>query len=94
MLKLPQEERIELDRDQVTAVLAYARRKGLSPEAVVRLALSALLAGQAEVDEASAPNLPPGFVSRHPERDYSSFGAMKGKFPEGIEFENAIREEW
>ena len=33
------------------------------------------------------------FVSRHPGRDYSSFGSMKD-LPDGVAYQKAIREEW
>lgn len=109
MGQLKQQERIEVSQDQVAAVLSFAERHRMSPIEVLRRALelyvdtphmaktdglpieSDELDGQADsTDLEPIPRL----FSRHPGRDYSSFGSMKDELPDGVEYQKAIREEW
>lgn len=52
------------------------------------------LAARPEEIGATGSNLPAGFVSRHPNRDYSWVGSANGVFGDGVEYQKAVRQEW
>lgn len=105
-------EPIELNPEQVAAVLAYAKVNNMSPQEVVRQAVDMLTGKESEpshdvhqstlltptVDaltgQVKPNNLPKGFVSRHPDRDYSWFGSLRGEFGDGGAYQKQVRSRW
>lgn len=99
MAQLKECARIEVDQDQIAVLLSYAEQHHMALTEVLRNAIAQYVGSERKPQignsgAAIEPISPPMPISsRHPGRDYSSFGSIK-RLPDGLEYQNAAREEW